>query len=172
MRNIAKKITGSFFILMFFLSSFIFPLISTHPVYASGSRDSKYIICEIFPFLDNIVYVNNALCAGDTTAGKSAVSDLLNLAKFALSFIFVGIIAVAVYVVVKASIRYIRSEGNEEEVQAAQKAIKQVFAGIAALFIGLIGLVIILSLFNATGAINDKNEVDPNNVPLIKNITQ
>jgi ABC-type phosphate transport system permease subunit len=122
------------------------------PVYASGD-DS--VLCRLVPFLNDIPATQSTLCEGSTAGGEEAVSSTVAFAQLGVSFIFIGIILIAVYVIIKAAIKYIRSEGNEEKIQDAQKAIKQVFVGIGALFVGLIGLVIIIVFFNATGGIND-----------------
>jgi uncharacterized membrane protein YidH (DUF202 family) len=157
-RKSISKLIGSIF-LFFFLSLF---LIS--PVFAQEGGvqqpqdlDSSEVnlICRIFPFLDNLGFVNSTLCGeGDGSETAATVADYVQLA---LSLIFVAIVIIAIYIIIKAAIKYIRSEGDEDKIQEAQKAIKSVFVGIAALFVGIIGLVLVLAFFQATGAIDDPN---------------
>lgn len=114
-------------------------------------------ICSVFPFLDSIGLfgINNAICRGqsETTGTETAVATA-NFIQLILSLIFVGIIIVAVYIIIKSAIKYIRSEGEEGKVQEAQKSIKTVFVGIAALFIGILGIVLVLAFFRAGGAVS------------------
>lgn len=135
-----------------------------------GSRSSgadQSVICTIFPFLNDIPAVNNSICNPGAEGGEKAVSDVVAFTRLGLSLIFIGIILLAVYVIVKAAVKYIRSEGDDGKIQEAQKAIKQVFIGIGALFVGLIGLVIIIVFFNATGALNDTDIPDDTGNPII-----
>ncbi|GIW58876.1 MAG: hypothetical protein KatS3mg086_161 [Candidatus Dojkabacteria bacterium] len=149
----------------YFLSFLVLPVFTPFLVVSAQNR----ILCQIFPFLNKVVYVSTGICGGDSSAGADAVKDLIDLAQFGLTLVFVGIIAIAVYVVIKASVEYIRSEGDEEKVKKARNAIKQVFAGLAALFIGLIGLVIILTIFNATGAAGGAVQT-PDGVEILNNV--
>jgi uncharacterized membrane protein YidH (DUF202 family) len=116
-------------------------------------------VCDVFPFLANLQSFGiSSLCgSGDASEAGTGVR---NLVQFFLSLIFIGIIIVSVFIVIKAALKYIQSEGDESKIQEAQKAIRSVFIGIAALFIGVIGIVIILAFFNATGAINNTDTPD------------
>lgn len=167
MKNILKLFTISIISLV----SLFIVLGSVNTVHARGSASGststdESVICTIFPFLNDIPAVNDSICNPGQEGGEKAVSDVVAFARLGLSLIFIGIILIAVYVIIKAAVKYIRSEGNEDKIQEAQKAIKQVFVGIGALFVGLIGLVIIIVFFNATGALNDTETVDTDN-PII-----
>lgn len=131
---------------------------------ASGSN----LICTVFPFIRNIgAFGISNLCTGlsPDTAG-STIRATFNLI---VSLIFVAIIIFSIYVIIKAAIKYIRSEGDPAKIEEAQKAIKSVFVGIAALFIGLIGIIIILAFFNVSnvGTVDSGTEL---NNPLLQNI--
>jgi hypothetical protein len=147
-----KKKLSLFLLSFVFLFSGVFlpfsPLVSQ--VHAQN------LVCKIFPFIGSITFWNiNSLCGGGDSQGaltkaKSFVSDAVTTVG---SLIFIGIIVVAVYIIIKAAVKYIRSEGDETKIGEAQKAIKNVFLGIAALFVGIIGIVLIIAIFNAGGAI-------------------
>ncbi|GIW58875.1 MAG: hypothetical protein KatS3mg086_160 [Candidatus Dojkabacteria bacterium] len=167
---VSKEHANKIFLCIIFVLIFNFSFPTYVGAVNTGLEDpTSSLICRIFPFLYDIVYVNSAICFGNSSGGADAVNDLISLAQFGLTLVFVGIIAIAVYVVIKASIKYIRSEGEQEKVVEAQKAIKQVFAGLAALFIGLIGLVIILTIFNATGAAGGAVQT-PDDVEILNNV--
>lgn len=113
-------------------------------------------LCSIFPFLEGI-QLFGGICVINNQGVENNVNQLAtdagSLVSFGLSLIFVGIIAVAVYVIIRAAIKYIRSEGDEGKVEEAQKAIKTVFMGVGALLVGIVGLVIILVFFQSSGAL-------------------
>jgi uncharacterized membrane protein YidH (DUF202 family) len=119
---------------------------------------AENFLCDIFPFLNSV----GAFGIADSICGTPDASDLTTagqLVRFALSLIFVAIIAISIYVIIRAALKYIRSEGDPGKVEEAQKAIKNVFIGIGALFVGIIGIVIILAFFQAGGALSTETEV-------------
>ena len=75
-----------------------------------------------------------------------------------VSLVFIGIILISVFIIVQSAVKYIQSQGEEAKIAEAQKAIRSVFVGIAVLFIGIIGLILVLAFFNASGLIS--NQVD------------
>lgn len=117
------------------------------------------LLCDIFPFLQDLTFAKG-LCGNVEAEGQGAVDAAVSLAGIAVSLIFVGIIAIAIFVIIKAAVKYIQSEGDESKVEEATKAIKNVFIGIGALIIGIIGLVIILALFSSGG-----NPLDTPDIP-------
>lgn len=137
-------------IIFSFVSFFSGIFINTVPVNAEQENN---LLCQIFPFIKGIVFAES-LCTGKPD-GDGALSTTQSLVQFGASLIFIGIIAVAIFIIIKAAIKYIRSEGDEGQVEEATKAIKNVFIGIAALLVGIIGLVIILSIFSSTTASNE-----------------
>jgi len=126
------------------------------PVIASAQgRESENILCIIFPFLNSAAFSD--FCSGsqdDKSRVQKAASTTVGLISFALQLVFVGIIALVVYIIIKAAITYIRSEGETKQVEKAREAIKTVFTGIAALFVGLIGIVLVISFFGASGSLS------------------
>ncbi|BCX13779.1 MAG: hypothetical protein KatS3mg085_311 [Candidatus Dojkabacteria bacterium] len=157
MKKIINKIHSTLIILMFVF--LLHPLLfSVLVVRASGQSDFSNIICQVLPFLNNIVFVKDAICKGNEKGAENAVNTIVGLVQLGGTLVFVGIIGISIYVIIKAAIKYIRSEGEQEKVVEAQKAIKQVFAGLAALFVGLVGLVIILALINTDGTLGGSTE--------------
>lgn len=108
-------------------------------------------VCTIFPFLSGIGMfgVGEAICGtgGVEEVGVGAAQKTANFVKLVLQLVFVGIIIIAVFIIIKSAIKYIRSEGEEDKVKDAQKSIKTVFLGIVALFIGILGIVLVLAFF-------------------------
>lgn len=137
------------------------------PITQSTASNSSNLVCDVFPFLKSIA---QDFCSGttDQSTVSGAASSAANLVRFGLQLVFVGIIVVAIFVIIKSALLYIRSEGEEDKVQKAQKAIKTVFTGIAALFIGVIGLILVIAFFNASGALNIDNTPD---IPIIRDFT-
>ena len=113
-------------------------------------------VCTLFPFLDSIKLFNigPTLCGQSSSAGEEIANATANTIQLVLQLIFVAIIGIAVFVIIKAAIKYIRSEGDETKVKDAQSAIKTVFIGVAALFVGIIGIVLVLAFFQASGAVS------------------
>ncbi|MEP7103843.1 MAG: hypothetical protein ABI721_04000 [Candidatus Dojkabacteria bacterium] len=157
MKDISKKI--------FAISTLVFSLFSLNNILFAMPVHAQNLICTIFPFIQNLGFGAGTLC-GDQVDGSVAVGAGVSLVRLALQLIFIGIIVVSIYIIIRAAIKYIRSEGDDTKIQEAQKAIKSVFIGIAALFIGIIGIVIILAFFNASvgGDLNEINNVIPNTV--------
>lgn len=50
---------------------------------------------------------------------------------------------------IQAAFKYIRSQGDSGQMEEAQKAIKAIFYGIAAMMIGIVGIVLVFVFFNA-----------------------
>jgi quinol-cytochrome oxidoreductase complex cytochrome b subunit len=126
-------------------------------------NNNNSLICDVFPFLGDLGFlgVSEVLCNPSASSDEDTLDSVEGIIRFLLSLIFIGIIGVAIFYIIKSSIKYIRSEGDEGKVQESQKAIKAVFMGVAALMVGIIGLVVILALFNATTALETE---DPESV--------
>ncbi|MBL8014882.1 MAG: hypothetical protein JNK26_01685 [Candidatus Doudnabacteria bacterium] len=120
---------------------------SAQPVAAQIQAGQQVTVCSfIGPICDALGIKNNLGGAGQTAAGL--VRTWVNLG---ITLLFIGIILIAVYIIVKAAITYIQSQGDEGKIAEAQKAIKSVFIGIALLFVGIIGIILVLAFFGATG---------------------
>lgn len=117
------------------------------------SAQNNNLICQIFPFLGKVTAFGiNGICTG-----SKETSDATSFIRFLLSAVFVGIIIISIYVVIKSALKYIQSEGDDKKIGEASKAIKAVFIGIAALFVGVIGIIIVLAFFQATGALTTED---------------
>lgn len=85
--------------------------------------------------------------------GQVATTTVRGWVNLGITLLFIGIILIAVFIIVQAAVKYIQSQGDEGKIAEAQKAIKSVFIGIALLFVGVIGIVLVLAFFNGTGII-------------------
>lgn len=83
--------------------------------------------------------------------GDGARQFLSGRLQLILSLVFVGIILLSVVIIVQSGVKYIQSQGDAGKIEEATKAIKTVFVGIAILFVGIAGLILVLFVFNATG---------------------
>lgn len=111
---------------------------------------AENFICSVFPFISNVTAFGiNSLCTGPVNS-----SDAIGFIRFLLSAVFVVIIIISIYIVIKSALKYIQSEGDEKKIGEASKAIKAVFIGIAMLFVGIIGIIIVLAFFKASNALN------------------
>jgi uncharacterized membrane protein YidH (DUF202 family) len=128
------------------------------------------LICTVFPFIKGVTAFGiSTLCDEGGINAENTSTTIRSTFNLIVSLIFVAIIIFSIYVIIKAAIKYIRSEGDPAKIEEAQKAIKSVFIGIAALFVGLIGIIIVIAFFGAGGALNsDQNAV--NTSPLLNSI--
>lgn len=118
-------------------------------------------ICEIFPFLKGIRLFGGVCVINEDNIGlglSEFTRGVLAILRFAASMIFVVIVAIAVFVIIKSSIKIILSNGDPQKVKDAQDGIKSVFWGITWLILGIVGLVILLTFFQSTGALQIQNE--------------
>lgn len=147
-----------------FMGAFLFaaPLLS--PLLTVNAQN---LICTVFPFINSVsAFGINSLCGTiDNNTTGATIRSTFNLI---VSLIFVAIIIFSIYVIIKAAIKYIRSEGDPAKIEEAQKAIKAVFVGIAALFVGLIGIIVVIAFFGAGGALNQPTV--NNSSPLLNSI--
>ncbi len=68
--------------------------------------------------------------------------------RLGLTLAFGAVVLVAVLYAILAAIKYIRSQGDAGQVEESNKAIKAIFQGVAAMFIGIIGVVIVFFIFD------------------------
>lgn len=111
------------------------------PVMAQQGSD----LCSVFGILCEAV-------SGDpgSVSGEDATNYVLSLVGMVLSLIFVLIIVVAVFIIIKSGVKYIQSQGDTGDIEAANKAMKNVFIGIALLFVSIIGIILLLAFFGGT----------------------
>lgn len=158
-----NKIQAIILTVVFTTVAVVLPLTQA-PVVSQVETADAITVCDIFPFLEDLG-LSNSLCGTESVEGQAEdnLTTAAALIRFGLSLIFIGIIAIAVFTIIKAAIQYIRSEGEEEKIQSSQKSIKAVFIGIGALLVGIIGLVIVLAFFDAGTAVttDEGTGVDP-----------
>jgi hypothetical protein len=85
-------------------------------------------------------------------AGICASSYITSRVQFVLVLALGGIVLVAVAYALLAAFKYIRSEGESGKMEEAQKSIKAIFIGIAAMLIAIIGIVLVFAIFGAQQA--------------------
>jgi hypothetical protein len=97
-------------------------------------------LCATFPTLCGVT--------GKPTPGEDdAQNFLVNRISIVVSMIFIGILVVGVFIIIRAGYKYISSQGNDQAIAQSQDSIKNVFIGIAMLFVGILGIVLVLSFF-------------------------
>jgi len=144
------------------LISFSPNVVNAQPAQATPAKGS--LLCGIFPFLNNVgaFGIKQAACGGGSAGNVAGRTG--SFISFALNLIFIGLIILAVFIIIRSAIKYIQSEGNEGKIQEAQKAIKSVFVGIGVLIIGIVGIFIVIAFFNASGTLTtDTNQTDVGN---------
>lgn len=82
----------------------------------------------------------------------STAGFILGLLSNGLILLLTVVIIVAIVYAALAGLKYIRSQGETEKVEEAQNAIRSVFIGIAVVFVGIIGVVLIAGVFANPGA--------------------
>jgi fumarate reductase subunit D len=131
----------------------------------------KRILAGLFiaPFLLGLLHVG-AFAQTDPSFLPDQIITIFDLlgprgtgtAEFIVSRVRVGlfialgvIIVVAVIYALLASFKYIQSQGDPGKIEEAQKAIKAIFYGIAAMMIAIVGVILVFVFFGA-------NPVEPN----------
>lgn len=145
----------SVFVLIIFAS-----LIPIHPIQAQNS------LCDFLPFIE-IDFLGFNTCTGSTAEADAAGTSIGQYIRFGVSLVFIGVAAFAIYQIIKAAIQYIRSEGDEGQVEESQKAIKSVFIGIGLLFGAILLLIVIFQFF---GAIDSLTSADLPDNDFIRNL--
>jgi len=81
-------------------------------------------------------------------------SNVGGIIRIGIASIFAIIIIYGIIMVVRATIRIIRSEGDPTKVQEGFGIIRGVILGIVIIFVGLIGMIIVIAFFNAGSIVN------------------
>jgi uncharacterized membrane protein len=82
--------------------------------------------------------------------GSGSVQFIASRVQLAL-FIAIGLLVlVAVIYALISSFKYIRSQGDPNEIEQAQKAIKAIFFGLAAMMVAIIGIVLVFVFFGVS----------------------
>jgi len=83
----------------------------------------------------------------DNWEGTSTTDKITGLVRLALTLAFGVVILIAVAFSIIAAIKYIRSQGDAGQVEEANKAIKAIFQGVAMMFVGIIGVILVFFVF-------------------------
>jgi hypothetical protein len=118
-----------------FLLALVVPGALINVAYASGSI--------LPPWFENMFKVT-------CSEGSCLVPYIVSRLQIALLLALGGVIIVAVVYAILAAFKYIRSEGDSGKMEEAQKSIKAIFMGIAALLIAIVGIVVVFVVFGAT----------------------
>ncbi len=86
----------------------------------------------------------------DINQGENYLLNLDNIVQTGLTVLFSLIIIYGIFMIIKAVVKIISSEGDEGKLESGLKSIRGVYYGVVIIFVGLIGLVIIFALFNVT----------------------
>lgn len=95
---------------------------------------------------------NTGLCGlfpCDQYTGDSLNMDWGMLIKYALSAVFTVIIVIGIFSVVRAALKIIQSSGEAKQLEEGANMLRGVWIGIAVIFLGIIGIIIVLTIFNA-----------------------
>lgn len=92
-------------------------------------------------------FINVELYPTDGPPGET-VNFFLGLITNGLVLLFVGVILLAIIYSALAGIKFIRSQGEADKVEEAQSAIRNVLIGVASVFIGVIGVIVITGIFS------------------------
>lgn len=105
---------------------------------------SNTSFCEIFG------------CSEFTNFDPSNVTlgGAVSVVQWGASLIFVIIIIIGIFSIVRGSYKMINSEGDDAKIQEGFKVIRAVWIGIGLIFLGLIGIVVISAIFGGEGIFN------------------
>ncbi|MEO6728960.1 MAG: hypothetical protein ABIM99_03495 [Candidatus Dojkabacteria bacterium] len=117
-------------------------------------------------------FENQSGCSllGCAQVANSPFLDFTNvggIVRFVISSVFVIIIIFGILMVIKATVKIIRSEGDPTKVQEGFSIVRGVLLGVVIIFVGIIGMVVVISFFGA-GGITNRTPVPPSglNIPL------
>lgn len=116
---------------------------------------------------DNCSYLTNEITAcgllGCDNVGIDVTRfedlNILQIASLLVSFIFIGIIALGIFFIIKAVFKIIRSEGDSAKVEEGSKIFRGIFIGLFIILAGIVGLVLMVALFQAGDVFNTSPEV-------------
>lgn len=91
--------------------------------------------------------------------------DIKAWIAFGLSIVFVLMIIFAIFLIIRSVIKIIRSEGDEKQIQEGFTTIKGVWQAIGLLFIGIIGIVLVIAFFRASGILQTQVNPPINGIP-------
>lgn len=98
--------------------------------------------------LDTIgININSPINSG-TDAALSNAQFIISLIRNGLILLFAVVVVAAVIYAAISGLKFVRSEGASEKVEEAQESIKFTLIGVAAAFLGVIGVVVISAIFS------------------------
>lgn len=109
--------------------------------------------CDFFPCADS---------QDDGDLDQDVNTSIEDAFSLLTSLVFVAIMALGIYLIVRGAFEIVKSEGDVEQVEQGYQRIKGVYVGIIMLIVGLIGLVIVVAFFNGSGIFGSDVE-DPSN---------
>lgn len=133
------------------------------------------IAFTVLPFSIKAATASDVLpCDQYDTSAFDACGDVngqvTDLIKFALAAAFGAIILYGIFLIIKAALTIIRSNGDPGQVEAGTNIIRGVYIGIGIIFIGIVGLIIVIAFFGAGGILNTAVNTPGNTViPIITN---
>lgn len=133
------------------------------------------IAFAVLPFSIKAATASDVLpCDQYDTSAFDACGDVngqvTDLIKFALAAAFGAIILYGIFLIIKAALTIIRSNGDPGQVEAGTNIIRGVYIGIGIIFIGIVGLIIVIAFFGAGGILNTAVNTPGNTViPIITN---
>jgi heme/copper-type cytochrome/quinol oxidase subunit 2 len=85
-------------------------------------------------------------------SGICASDYITSRVQFVLILALGGIVLVAVVYAMIAAFKYVSSQGEAGKMEDAQKSIKAIFIGIAAMIIAIVGIILVFAVFGAKPA--------------------
>ena len=85
-------------------------------------------------------------------SGICASAYITSRVQFVLVVALGGIVLVAVGYAMMAAFKYVSSQGESGKMEEAQKSIKAIFIGIAAMIIAIVGIILVFAVFGAKPA--------------------
>lgn len=96
--------------------------------------------------------------------------QVTNLIRAVISLVFIAIILYGIFLIIKAALTIIRSNGDPAQIESGAGIIRSVYIGIGIIFIGIIGLIVVIALLGASSVVNVNVNAPGNTViPLITN---
>lgn len=93
----------------------------------------------------------SGLQPGGDADSDPRINFIIGLISNGMILLFVIIIVAGIIYAALAGLKYIQSQGASDKIEEAQNSLKYVLIGVAAVFIGIIGVLIISSAFGDTG---------------------
>ena len=102
--------------------------------------------------LYNIPVLSGFCSSTESIDSSTTISETISniFTSFVYLFIIIVLVVGVIYTV-KAALTYVQAEGDEKKIGSAKASMKSVLFGIATMFLALIGLVLLQTLFKGDG---------------------